>query len=250
MPSQQRLTSITAGSLVPNDSRHVPKSTFPRKARSPAEIPAVKDSRDTMRYLILPSSLGAVLVARSVATGGLSAVLLDDDRAVLVAELRRRFSDMRVEAGDGDSALRALATEVVALVESPADPDCAVDAPLDARGTAFQQLVWNTLRGIPAGTTVTYAELARRVGRPNAVRAVASACAANPLAIVVPCHRVVRSDGGLSGYRWGVERKRALLAREAALGGDASGGHPDATTSSDTRTNRPEATAVSPRDAA
>ncbi|HET8771104.1 MAG TPA: methylated-DNA--[protein]-cysteine S-methyltransferase [Gemmatimonadaceae bacterium] len=193
--------------------------------------------RFTIRYTILPSSLGAVLVARSVATGGLSAVLLDDDRAVLVAELRRRFPGMPVEAADDDSTLRELARKVVALVESPADPECAVDAPLDARGTAFQQLVWSALRGIPAGTTVTYAELARRVGRPSAVRAVASACAANPLAIVVPCHRVVRSDGGLSGYRWGVERKRALLAREATTSGDA-------------RASQFDVTAASPRDAA
>ena len=192
--------------------------------------------RFTIRYTILPSSLGAVLVARSVATGGLSAVLLDDDRAVLVAELRRRFPGMSVEAADGDGTLQELASKVVALVESPADPECAVDAPLDARGTEFQQLVWSALRGIPAGTTVTYAELARRVGRPGAVRAVASACAANPLAIVVPCHRAVRSDGGLAGYRWGVERKRTLLAREATAG--------------EPRASRPEVTTASPLGAA
>lgn len=177
--------------------------------------PAVRHARDAMRYLIAPSSLGLVLVARSTATGGLSAVLIDDDRAVLTAEVRRRFPGMPVEAAERDSELRALAQRVVALVEAPCDPDAALDAPLDARGTAFQQLVWGALRGIPAGTTVTYTELARRVGRPGAVRAVASACAANPLAIIVPCHRVVRSDGGLAGYRWGVDRKRVLLEREA-----------------------------------
>ena len=102
--------------------------------------------------------------------------------------------------------------QVVGFVEAPA---IGLDLPLDVRGTAFQQRVWRALREIPAGSTVSYSEIARRIGSPTAARAVAQACAANPLAVAIPCHRVVRSDGGLSGYRWGVERKRALLEREA-----------------------------------
>ena len=101
---------------------------------------------------------------------------------------------------------------MVGFVEAPA---LGLDLPLDVRGTAFQQRVWQALRDIPAGVTVTYTELAKRIGRPNSVRAVAQACAANALAVAIPCHRVVRNDGGLSGYRWGVGRKRALLEREA-----------------------------------
>jgi AraC family transcriptional regulator of adaptative response/methylated-DNA-[protein]-cysteine methyltransferase len=114
---------------------------------------------------------------------------------------------------DGDAEFEALAARVVAAVESPAGGGATL--PLDPRGTAFQQEVWRALREIPAGSTASYAEVARRIGRPDASRAVAQACAANPLAVIVPCHRVVRGDGSLSGYRWGVERKRALLAREA-----------------------------------
>ena len=101
---------------------------------------------------------------------------------------------------------------MVGLVEAPR---LGLDLPLDVRGTAFQQRVWQALRAIPPGSTASYAEIARRIGAPAAVRAVAGACAANPLAVAIPCHRVVRTDGGLSGYRWGIERKRALLEREA-----------------------------------
>src|SRR5690606_14894223 len=112
---------------------------------------------------------------------------------------------------DGDAESAALLAGVVAAVESPSR---RVQMPLDPRGTPFQRLVWGELRRIPAGETASYAEVARRIGRPRSARAVARACGANPLAVVVPCHRVVGSDGALSGYRWGVERKRALLARE------------------------------------
>ena len=106
-----------------------------------------------------------------------------------------------------------LVATVVGFVEAPAT---GLDLPLDVQGTAFQERVWRALRRIPAGATVTYREIARRIGAPRAVRAVAQACASNALAVAIPCHRVVRSDGALSGYRWGVERKRALLSREAA----------------------------------
>jgi AraC family transcriptional regulator, regulatory protein of adaptative response / methylated-DNA-[protein]-cysteine methyltransferase len=112
----------------------------------------------------------------------------------------------------GDPNFESLVARVVGFVEAPR---LGLDLPLDVRGTAFQQRVWQALRQIPAGATASYTDIARRIGSPTSVRAVAQACAANPLAVAIPCHRVVRNDGGLSGYRWGVERKRALLQREA-----------------------------------
>ena len=115
----------------------------------------------------------------------------------------------------GDEAFEGLVARAVALVEEPARGH---DLPLDVRGTAFQQRVWEALRGIPAGSTESYAAVAARIGVPGAARAVARACAANPVAVAIPCHRVVRRDGGLAGYRWGVERKAALLEREAGAG--------------------------------
>lgn len=155
-----------------------------------------------------PSPLGLVLVARS--DKGVCAILMGDDAGELAQELARRFPKARRIAAD--AALAGLLAEVAALLGAPHRP---FDLPLDLQGTLFQQQVWHALRGIPAGETVSYAELARRVGRPDAVRAVASACGANPVAVVVPCHRVLRGDGSISGYRWGVERKRRLLAAEA-----------------------------------
>ena len=123
--------------------------------------------------------------------------------------MKHRFP--RAEIVPADKAFARLVAKVVALVERPA---LGLDLPLDIRGTAFQQRVWQALRAIPAGETVSYADLAKRIGSPKSIRAVAQACGANPVAVAIPCHRVVRSDGGLSGYRWGVERKRALLERE------------------------------------
>ena len=119
---------------------------------------------------------------------------------------------MRSSKG-GDAEFERMVAEVVGLVEAPAQ---RLDLPLDIRGTAFQQRVWAALSAIPPGKTATYKEIARAIGQPSAVRAVAQACAKNPLAVAIPCHRVVRTDGDLSGYRWGVERKRELIAREAA----------------------------------
>jgi AraC family transcriptional regulator, regulatory protein of adaptative response / methylated-DNA-[protein]-cysteine methyltransferase len=162
---------------------------------------------DTIRFTIGESSLGLVLVAASEA--GFCAILLDDTREALRQELRRRFAAAKLVEGDANFV--ADAARVIHLVEAPAQ---SCDLPLDLRGTAFQQRVWRALRDIPAGATASYREVARRIGAPKALRAVAQACAANPVAIAVPCHRVVRSDGALSGYRWGVARKRALLARE------------------------------------
>lgn len=154
-------------------------------------------------------SLGAILVARSAR--GLCAISLGDDPDALLRELQERFPN--AELLGGEAGFEQVVAHVVGLVEAPG---IGLALPLDIRGTAFQQRVWNALRKIPAGHTVSYAQLAQRIGMPNATRAVASACAANTLAVAIPCHRVVRSDGALSGYRWGVARKRELLAREAA----------------------------------
>jgi AraC family transcriptional regulator of adaptative response/methylated-DNA-[protein]-cysteine methyltransferase len=161
-----------------------------------------------IEFALSSSSLGTVLAARS--ERGICAISLGNDGEALVQELHRRFPNARI-APAGPEFLHTMEA-VVRLVEAPAR---APDLPLDIRGSAFQQRVWAALRAIPAGSTVSYTELARRVGAPRAVRAVAGACAANALAVAVPCHRVLRSDGAISGYRWGVERKRALLEREA-----------------------------------
>ncbi len=162
-----------------------------------------------IRFAIGGCALGAILVA---ATGnGVCAILLGDERDALVNDLQRRFPAARLIEG-GDAAFCRLVAKVVAFVDAPKE---GLDLPLDMRGTAFQQRVWQALREIPAGETVSYGEIARRIGSPTAARGVARAVASNPLAVAVPCHRVVRADGGLSGYRWGVERKRKLLAREA-----------------------------------
>lgn len=164
---------------------------------------------EALRFTIGESPLGLVLVAASLI--GISAVLLGDARDALRDDLHRRFPGATLT--EGDETHRALTESVIAFIASPAR---ALDVPLDLRGTEFQRTVWRALREIPRGSTTTYAEVARRIGMPRSARAVAQACAANALAVLVPCHRVVRSDGSLSGYRWGVERKRALLAKEIA----------------------------------
>ena len=162
-----------------------------------------------IRFAVGACSLGAVLVARSAT--GVCAILIGDDPEALLHDLEDRFPRARLIGGD--AAFDGLVAKVVGLVEAPA---LGLDLPLDVRGTAFQQRVWAALRAIPAGATASYTEIAERIGAPKAVRAVASACAANALAVAIPCHRVVRTDGALSGYRWGIERKRALLDREKA----------------------------------
>ncbi|MDE2407511.1 MAG: bifunctional DNA-binding transcriptional regulator/O6-methylguanine-DNA methyltransferase Ada [Xanthomonadaceae bacterium] len=158
-------------------------------------------------FALAQCALGALLVARS--GRGLCAIALGDDPDALLRELQDRFP--RAELVGGDAAFEQLVAQVVGFVEAPR---LGLDLPLDIRGTAFQQRVWEALRKIPAGTTISYQQLAQRIGMPTASRAVAAACAANTLAVAIPCHRVVRSDGGLSGYRWGIARKRDLLARE------------------------------------
>jgi AraC family transcriptional regulator of adaptative response/methylated-DNA-[protein]-cysteine methyltransferase len=160
-----------------------------------------------IRFAVGQCSLGAILVAQS--ERGICAILLGDDPGRLVRELQDQFP--RAELTGGDEEFERLVAQVVGFVESPG---IGLEMPLDVRGTAFQERVWQALRAIPPGTTASYADIARRIGRPRAVRAVAQACAANRLAVAIPCHRVVRSDGDLSGYRWGVERKRDLLERE------------------------------------
>jgi AraC family transcriptional regulator of adaptative response/methylated-DNA-[protein]-cysteine methyltransferase len=161
-----------------------------------------------IRFAVGECSLGSILVARS--ERGVCAILLGDDPDALARHLQDKFP--RATLIGGDAGFEELVAKVVGFVEAPG---LGLDLPLDVRGTAFQQRVWKALREIPAGSTASYTEIANRIGSPKSVRAVASACASNPLAVAIPCHRVVRNDGGLSGYRWGVERKRALLQREA-----------------------------------
>jgi AraC family transcriptional regulator of adaptative response/methylated-DNA-[protein]-cysteine methyltransferase len=164
-----------------------------------------------IRFAIGACSLGAILVAAT--ERGICAILLGDEPVALAQDLERRFPRARLISGD--RAFELLVAQVVGLIEQPQH---GARLPLDIRGTAFQQRVWKALSRIPAGKTASYAEVARRIGAPSAVRAVAQACGANPLAVAIPCHRVVRTGGDLSGYRWGIERKRALLDREAAPG--------------------------------
>ncbi|MGF2492890.1 bifunctional DNA-binding transcriptional regulator/O6-methylguanine-DNA methyltransferase Ada, partial [Ralstonia pseudosolanacearum] len=165
-------------------------------------------AQTTIRFAVGECSLGAILVAQS--ERGICAILLGEDPQALVHDLQDQFPKAELIGGDAD--FEDLVARVVGLIEAPS---IGLDLPLDVRGTAFQERVWQALREIPPGTTASYAEIAARIGAPRAVRAVAQACGANHLAVAIPCHRVVRSDGQLSGYRWGVERKRALLEREA-----------------------------------
>jgi AraC family transcriptional regulator of adaptative response/methylated-DNA-[protein]-cysteine methyltransferase len=161
-----------------------------------------------IRFAIGACSLGAILVAAT--PRGVCAILLGDDPTALAHDLEQRFPRARLIGAD--PAFEQLVAQVIALVEQPR---IGTKLPLDIRGTVFQQRVWMALCQIPAGNTASYTEIARRIGAPRSVRAVAQACAANALAVAIPCHRVVRSNGDLSGYRWGVARKRALLDREA-----------------------------------
>jgi AraC family transcriptional regulator of adaptative response/methylated-DNA-[protein]-cysteine methyltransferase len=163
--------------------------------------------RTDIRFAVGECSLGSILVAQSVR--GICAIFLGDDPNSLVRDLQDQFPKANL-IGD-DAGFERLIAKVVGFIETPA---LGINLPLDVRGTAFQQRVWQALRNIPAGSTASYADVAKLVGSPNSVRAVAQACGANSLAVAIPCHRVVRNDGAVSGYRWGVERKRALLTRE------------------------------------
>lgn len=179
-------------------------NTTPRSAKSQTTT----DPND-IAFSIGECALGKVLVARSAV--GVCAILVGSDGEELERNLADRFPGSRLVSNE--ARLREDLSNVVRFIEAPGD---GLDLPLDMRhGTPFQRRVWEALRAIPCGATVTYAALARRIGDPNATRAAASACAANAIALGIPCHRVVRSDGTLSGYRWGVERKRALIDKEA-----------------------------------
>ena len=161
-----------------------------------------------IHFGFLTSSLGLVAVATSAR--GVCSITLGDDAAALTRDLGQRFRGAKLERAD--STLRREFAAIAAYIEDPAR---GLDLPLDIGGTEFQQRVWRALREVPAGETVSYAEVARRIDAPQSCRAVAQACGANRIALAIPCHRVVRGDGGISGYRWGVDRKRALLEREA-----------------------------------
>ena len=165
-------------------------------------------SVDTVSYATDESALGRVLVARSVS--GVCAILIGADDNELVTDLAARFPEAELVADE--AVVHDDLARVTRFVDKPTE---GLDLPLDLRGTPFQRRVWEALRAIPVGTTVTYSELAYSIGAPNAIRAVAGACAANPIALAVPCHRVVGSDGDLTGYYWGVERKRELIKKEA-----------------------------------
>ena len=164
---------------------------------------------NVIRFAVGECSLGAILVAATAK--GVCAIEFGNDPEMLVRALQDRFP--RAQLLGGDKAFERLVAKVVGFVEAPGR---GLDLPLDIRGTAFQQQVWKAIRDIPAGSTASYRDLAKRIGAPKAVRAVAQACGANAIAVAIPCHRVVRTDGSTSGYRWGVERKRALLDREKA----------------------------------
>ncbi|MGF6162874.1 AraC family transcriptional regulator of adaptative response/methylated-DNA-[protein]-cysteine methyltransferase [Pseudomonas sp. 2725] len=173
----------------------------------PGDYRAAGQNND-IRFAVGQCSLGAILVAQS--ERGVCAILLGDDPHQLVCDLQDKFR--RANLIGADHEFEQLIARVVGFIEAPA---IGLDLPLDVRGTAFQERVWQALREIPVGSTASYADVAQRIGQPKAVRAVAQACGANSLAVAIPCHRVVRSDGNLSGYRWGVERKRQLLQRES-----------------------------------
>ena len=164
---------------------------------------------EAIRFAIAQCSLGAILVAST--DKGICAILIGDDPDALARDLQDRFPKAELIGAQAD--YERVVAAVIGMVEAP---EIGLDLPLDVRGTAFQQRVWQVLRNIPAGRTISYTELAQLVGAPNGARAVASACAANAIAVAIPCHRVVRTDGSLSGYRWGVERKQVLLEREGA----------------------------------
>ena len=170
--------------------------------------PSTSRQNEVIYFTIGECSLGSILVASSVE--GICCITLGDDPKLLLVDLRNRFKNAEIIGNDGN--FKAIIAKIFAFVEAP---QLGLDLPLDIRGTAFQRRVWQALCTIPSGSTASYSYIARMIGSPNSVRAVAGACAANSISLAIPCHRIVRSDGHLSGYRWGIERKRNLLAREA-----------------------------------
>jgi AraC family transcriptional regulator of adaptative response/methylated-DNA-[protein]-cysteine methyltransferase len=189
-----------------NSSGRFYESSNPALGMTPSHYRAGGRGEE-IRFAVGQSSLGAVLVAQS--DKGVCAILLGEDPEELVRDLQDRFRSANLIGAD--AAFERTVAAVVGFVEQPA---LGLELPLDVRGTAFQQRVWRALRRIPAGRTMTYSEVARRIGAPASVRAVAQACSSNAIAVAIPCHRVVRTDGSLSGYRWGIDRKQSLLDRE------------------------------------
>ncbi|WP_349630050.1 MULTISPECIES: methylated-DNA--[protein]-cysteine S-methyltransferase [Bradyrhizobium] len=173
-----------------------------------ARITSTAGPRETLNFATGATSLGTFLVARS--NNGICAILFGGSRGELMCDLHERFPGAELVANEDD--LQTLVADVAEFIEAPTT---GLRLPLDIRGTSFQKKVWQALRDIPVGTTASYADIARRIGTPKAVRAVAQACAANTIAVAIPCHRVIKNDGALSGYRWGVDRKQALLDKEA-----------------------------------
>src|ERR1700761_1747366 len=171
-------------------------------------IPLIRAAA-TIGVVVAPCSLGFVIIA--VSEHLIRSIMVGDDPEMLMSDLQNQFPNDKFEVAENDTMLLR---KVVDLIEQPAQ---AIELPLDVRGTEFQVSVWDALQNVPAGSTVSYAALAEQIGAPDRERAVAQACAATPLAVAIPCHRAVQADGDLSGYRWGVERKRALLEREAAF---------------------------------
>jgi len=207
LPKRKTVTEAIYGAGFNSNGRFYAKS---------AEMLGMKPAKfrkggvgECIRFAIGECSLGAILVAAS--EKGVCAISLGDDPNILVRELQDHFSNAQLIGGD--KLFEGWVAKVVGYIEAP---QIGLDLPLDVRGTAFQQRVWKALRAIPVGSTATYAEIAQKIGSPKSVRAVATACASNAIAVAIPCHRVVRTDGSLSGYRWGVVRKRALLKREWA----------------------------------
>jgi AraC family transcriptional regulator, regulatory protein of adaptative response / methylated-DNA-[protein]-cysteine methyltransferase len=214
--SKRMRDHLAAGTRVTSaiyDAGYGSNSRFYEKAQERLGMTATVYQRGggglQIRFAVGQCSLGAILVAAT--SRGLCAIELDNDPQALVTSLQDRFP--RAEFIGADRAFEKLVAKVVAAVERPGT---ARALPLDIQGTAFQERVWQALRDIPAGTTASYRDIAAAIGAPSATRAVANACGANPVAVAIPCHRVVRTDGSLGGYRWGIERKRALLEREAA----------------------------------
>jgi AraC family transcriptional regulator of adaptative response/methylated-DNA-[protein]-cysteine methyltransferase len=206
LPSSKTITGAIYDAGFNSNGRFYAKSAqelgmTPRRYRAGGE-------RTQIRFAIGECSLGSILVAAT--DKGVCSILMGSDPDVLVRQLQDRFS--KAELIGGDAAFEKLVSKVIGFVEQPR---LGLDLPLDVQGTAFQQRVWKALRKIAAGKTASYGDIAARIGQPNAIRAVAQACAANTLAVAIPCHRVIRTDGNLSGYRWGVQRKRALLERES-----------------------------------
>ena len=206
---------LTSGSTVTDAMYGAGFNSSGRFYEKSTDLLGMKPSRyraggahEEIRFAVGQTSLGALLVASSAK--GVAAILLGDDADELVRDLQDRFPSARLIGAD--RGYEALVAQVVGFVEEPAK---GLSLPLDIRGTAFQQRVWRALTQIPVGATVCYADVARRIGAPKAVRAVASAIAANNVAVAIPCHRVIRNDGSLSGYAWGVERKRELIRRES-----------------------------------